>query len=72
MCVCEFFSCLVQLHQHNESVLSSQDDLEACQEGPAALVAVVIEKQVTAGMPFETHHLSIILNHLTNLEQMYC
>lgn len=26
----------------------------------------VTEKQVTAGMPFETHHLSIILNHLTD------
>ncbi|KAI7804555.1 Uncharacterized protein IRJ41_014054 [Triplophysa rosa] len=33
-----------------------KDELEATQEGAVALVAVVNEDKVPAGVPFETHH----------------
>lgn len=48
---------------HTEYVFPFQDELEAYQEGAVALVAVVNEEQVPAWIRFETHHMSIILNH---------
>ena len=48
---------------HTEYVFLFQDELEAYQEGAVALVAVVNEEQVPAWIRFETHHMSIILNH---------
>ncbi|KAK0141201.1 Sterile alpha motif domain-containing protein 3 [Merluccius polli] len=38
-----------------------KDELEATQEAAVALVAVVNEDEVPAGVPFETHHVSIVL-----------
>lgn len=35
--------------------------MEATQEGAEALVAVVSEEEVLTGVPFETHHMSIVL-----------
>ncbi len=48
---------------HTEYVILFQDELEAYQEGAVALMAVVNEEQVPAGIPFETHHMSVILSH---------
>ncbi|XP_069388840.1 sterile alpha motif domain-containing protein 3-like [Paralichthys olivaceus] len=45
----------------SEVFKTCKDELEATQEGAVALVAVVDEAEVPAGVPFETHHVSIVL-----------
>lgn len=52
--------CTITL-TYTEHVFPFQDELEATQEGAVALVAVVNEEEVPAGVPFETHHVSIVL-----------
>lgn len=52
--------CTITL-TYTEHVFPFQDELEATQEGAVALVAVVSEEEVPAGVPFETHHVSIVL-----------
>lgn len=47
--------CTITL-THTEHVFNIQDELEATQEGAVALLAVVIEEEVLARVPFETHH----------------
>ncbi|KAL0962623.1 hypothetical protein UPYG_G00342920 [Umbra pygmaea] len=45
----------------SEVFKTCKDELEAIQDGAVALVAVVNEEEVPAGVPFETHHVSIVL-----------
>ncbi|XP_031150549.1 uncharacterized protein LOC116046346 isoform X2 [Sander lucioperca] len=45
----------------SEVFKTCKDELEANQDGAVALVAVVNEEEVPAGVPFETHHVSIVL-----------
>ncbi|KAA8578612.1 hypothetical protein FQN60_006091 [Etheostoma spectabile] len=45
----------------SEVFRTCKDELEAIQDGAVALVAVVNEEEVPAGVPFETHHVSIVL-----------
>ena len=52
--------CTITL-PHPEHVFPLQDELEANQDGAVALVVVVNEEEVPAGVPFETHHVSFVL-----------
>ena len=49
--------------EKTEHVFPFQDELEATQDAAVALVAVVNEDEVPAGVPFETHHVSIVLKN---------
>lgn len=49
--------------------LPFQDELEAAQEGAVALVASVNEEEEPSGVPFETHHVSIILEDQVVMSQ---
>ena len=46
-----------------------QDELEATQEGAVALVAVVNEEEVPQGVPFDTQHVSIVLEDQVVMSQ---
>lgn len=46
---------------HLNNVFSFQDELELSEEESVALVAVVNEEEVPAGVPFETQCVSIVL-----------
>lgn len=52
--------CTITLPQ-TEHVFPFQDELESIQDGAVALVAVVNEEDVPAGVPFESHYVSIVL-----------
>ncbi|KAF1395641.1 hypothetical protein PFLUV_G00013710 [Perca fluviatilis] len=45
----------------SEVFKTCKDELEANQDGAVALVVVVNEEEVPAGVPFETHHVSFVL-----------
>ncbi|XP_042578885.1 uncharacterized protein LOC109060344 isoform X2 [Cyprinus carpio] len=45
----------------SEVFKTCKDELESIQDGAVALVAVVNEEDVPAGVPFESHHVSIVL-----------
>ena len=46
---------------HTKYILLPQDEFEVSQEEAVALVAVVAEDEVLTGVPFDTQHVSIIL-----------
>ena len=62
--------CKSTLNYTGTHVFPFQDEMEATQEGAVALVAVVDEAEVPAGVLFETHHVSIVLKSSCNISQI--